>query len=193
MTTYRKCTICKKKVLKEDASYNQLKAFCCFEHMIKYTKSPEAQKTIAKVHRAEIAKAMQRLKTKTSWLAEAQAAFNKYIRMRDRYHKRGCISCDLNWKGIESSGVDAGHYISRRVSGLRFNSWNVHAQCKHDNRYMLGNIIEYRKRLIQRIGLAKVEWLEANTNSSKKLSIHYLQRVKSIFTKRARLMEKRIQ
>ena len=132
------------------------------------------------------------LKTRAEWEREAQAAFNKYIRMRDMYKE--CISHPgkliSNDRYITGSAVDASHYRSRgAASHLRFNVFNVHAACTRCNRQLSGNAVEYRIRLIERIGLERVERLEAD-NEPRKFDIDYLKRVKAIFTRRARHYEK---
>jgi hypothetical protein len=45
---------------------------------------------------------------------------------------------------------------------MRFVEDNCHGQCKHCNQYLSGNHVEYRKRLIERIGQRNVEWIEAD-------------------------------
>ena len=87
--------------------------------------------------------------------------------------------------------MEAGHYRSRgSASHLRFNLFNIHLQCARCNRYLSGNVVEYRKELIKRIGLNRVEILE-NDNKPRKFDIEYLKRVKHIFTKRAKFYELR--
>jgi hypothetical protein len=44
---------------------------------------------------------------------------------------------------------------------------NVHGQCKHCNNYLGGNVLAYRKGLIERIGLTRVEQIEADTTLRK--------------------------
>jgi len=86
--------------------------------------------------------------------------FNLFIRERDK--RLGCISC---------GGVieNAGHYLSAgNHSGLRFDEKNVFGQCIRCNKWLHGNLIEYRKGLIKRIGLDKVEWMEAIRHKSYK-------------------------
>ena len=140
---------------------------------------------------ADLRQRREALKTRAEWEREAQAAFNKYIRMRDMYQE--CISHPgkliSNSNYITGSAVDASHYRSRgAASHLRFNVFNVHAACTRCNRQLSGNAVEYRIRLIERIGLERVERLEAD-NEPRKFDIEYLKRVKSIFTRRARHYE----
>ena len=96
-----------------------------------------------------------RLKTKSDWLRDAQACFNKYIRLRDA--KYPCISCGRHHKGQ----FHAGHYRTVGASPeLRFNELNVHKQCAPCNDHLSGNIVNYRIGLIKKIGIEKVAWIE---------------------------------
>lgn len=56
----------------------------------------------------------------------------------------------------------AGHYLSKGAHGnLRFHEWNIQKQCNRNcNKGKSGNQVEYRKELINRIGLEGVEFLE---------------------------------
>lgn len=89
------------------------------------------------------------------WAKRAQNAFNSYIRERDELEP--CICCGVHHQGQ----YHAGHY--RSVGGnpeLRFEEDNCHKQASHCNNYKSGNLAEYRIRLIRKIGLSRVEWLE---------------------------------
>lgn len=123
-------------------------------------------------------------------LAAAQQAFNGYIRERDR--GLPCISSGVMEQERFTGGhFDAGHYRSTGAAPhLRFNTYNCHAQAKRENRDLSGNIVAYRKGLIDRIGLEKVERLE-NDNAIRSFDIVYLRRVRSIFTRRAKQLAKR--
>lgn len=105
---------------------------------------------------------LAKLKKKGDYLKEAQRAFNAFVRMRDRLAGHLCISSGrpLDWSG---NAVDAGHYRSvGSAPHLRFNEDNCHAQSKHDNQWKSGNAVDYRIRLILRIGLERVEALECD-------------------------------
>jgi hypothetical protein len=136
----------------------------------------------------------EKLKTAGEYVKEAQAAVNRYIRARD--YGKPCISCGStpNNDGlIRGQRVDAGHFRSRgSASNLRFNLLNIHKQCTKCNRFLSGNVVEYRINLIDKIGLDRVEKLECD-NTPRKFSIEYLKRVKRIFNKRARFYERRIE
>lgn len=110
------------------------------------------------------------LKTNRELIKEAQALFNKFIRLRDK--GRPCISCGRNPNDanlITGSRWDCGHYRSvGSCPELRFEELNAHKQCVSCNQHKSGNAVEYRLNLIARIGLDKVEWLEG-----KHIAKHY--------------------
>ncbi|WHU44544.1 recombination protein NinG [Pseudomonas fulva] len=139
-----------------------------------------AAKAITKQKRQDLQERREKLKTKGEHLREAQASFNAYIRERDRLAGYPCISSGrpLDWNG---NAVDAGHYRSTGAAPhLRFEENNCHAQSKHDNRYLSGNVTEYRLGLIQRIGLAAVEALEAD-QTPRRYTIEDLQAIKALY------------
>ena len=78
-----------------------------------------------------------------------------------------CISCG---KVCNVSEMDGGHYISRAKTITAFSPLNVHAQCKRCNQYLSGNLVEYRKGLITKVGIEAVEFLEAIQNEEFKPS-----------------------
>jgi hypothetical protein len=132
--------------------------------------------------------AKQASRTRSDIIREAQAAFNKYIRTRD--DARPCISCGKFSDARHGGAYDAGHYRSVGAAPhLRFHVLNCWRQCKRCNNQLSGNAVEYRKRLIERIGVKRVEGIEYD-DSSRKFSVEYLERVKRVFTRRARLYEK---
>ena len=150
------------------------------------TDTKRAQKAERAKHRA----AKESLKTAGDYIKEAQASVNKYIRLRD--HGKPCISCGNTPSQKFGGTMDAGHYRSRGAAGhLRFNTFNIHSQCVKCNQYNSGNAVDYRLGLIERIGIDRVEKLE-NDNAPRKFTIYYLKRIKKIFNKKARIMQKRI-
>lgn len=95
------------------------------------------------------------IKPRSKWVAEAQQAFNAWIRLRDA--ALPCVSCDRHHDGQ----WHAGHYLTVGARPeLRFNPLNVHKQCQPCNTHLHGNLLNYRKSLISRIGLEAVEKLE---------------------------------
>ncbi|MCI9496910.1 MAG: hypothetical protein HFE69_04650 [Enterobacter hormaechei subsp. steigerwaltii] len=151
------------------------------------------QKEAEKAGRKRRQEKRESLKSKSQWDKEAQSAFNRYIRIRDE--GKECVSCGNPLLGkcnyLTGSAIDASHYRSRgAASHLKFNVFNVHSACTRCNRQLSGNSVEYRIRLIERIGQERVERLESD-NDPRRFDIPYLQRIKSIFTRKARSLEKR--
>ena len=88
-------------------------------------------------------------------LVLAQNAFNAFIRERDRGYP--CIDCGC----YEAAQWQAGHYKTRGgFPELRFEESNVFKQCSQCNKNGLRGTVEFRRNLVERIGIARVEWLE---------------------------------
>lgn len=138
--------------------------------------------------RKETKAKLDKLKTNAQRANEAQTVVNKYVRLRDA--KLGCVSCDrpASWDGQ----WHASHFRSvGAASGLRFHLWNIHKACSICNHHLSGNIAAYEPRLVDRIGRDRVEWLR-NQNAVKHSDAAYLERMKKVFTKKAKRMESRV-
>jgi len=99
---------------------------------------------------------MSKQKSLPKLLKEAQIVFNRWIRQRDS--GLPCISC-----GKFKEDMQAGHYVQQNKSSyLRFNEWNVNAECSGCNCFDGFHLVYYRKNLIIKIGEDNVEWLENN-------------------------------
>ena len=100
-------------------------------------------------------------KTIKQLLAIATTRFNRFIRERDSVDGWGkCISSKQNLR-VPSMNAQAGHYYpAGKYPRLRFNEDNVHLQGKSDNYFASGNLINYRKNLIEKIGIERVEKLD---------------------------------
>lgn len=99
----------------------------------------------------------------------ADREFGRFIRERD--FGQPCICCGEYAKSgeRENGGVyDAGHYRTKGAADhLRYNEDNAHLQRKYCNRWRSGNQAAYRVRLIDKIGLAKVEALDNDNGTHK--------------------------
>ena len=149
----------------------------------------KTERMAAKVEKAETRQRKEAIKRIPDLIKEAQDAFNTFIRERDRQAGHPCISSGrpLDWSGNQ---VDAGHYRSTgAASHLRFNEDNCHAQSKHDNKFLAGNAVEYRARLIVRIGLARVEALEAD-NKPRKFAADELREIRDTYRTKTKEMKK---
>jgi hypothetical protein len=162
-----KCKFCKAPATLKIQMANFCSVDCAYQHARKLQDQARKRKEQkAKRLHQEKKKA---LKTRQEWLKEAQAVFNKYIRIRDE--KEPCISCGRHHQGQ----YHAGHYLTvGACPELRFEELNVHKQCSPCNNHLSGNLVNYRIRLIDKIGLDKVEWLEG-THEPLKLTIPEIQ------------------
>lgn len=138
----------------------------------------KARKAIDQCERRDIKVRKEKLKSRADHLREAQSAVNEYVRLRDAHLP--CISCNSMPNDndlITGSRWDAGHYRSvGACPELRFEPLNIHRQCVKCNRNLSGNAVEYRIRLVQRIGAEKVAWLEGPHPACK----HTVEEIKTI-------------
>lgn len=151
-------------------------------------KSVSAARKKEKAGVARRRKRKAELKTARELAPEAQAIFNRYVRIRD--YGKPCISCGRMPEDKFGGAMDCGHYRTRgAASHLRFNLHNTAAQCVYCNRNRSGAQKAFEEGLILRIGINKVEALNEN-NKSRKFDAHYLRRIKVIFAKKTRMKER---
>lgn len=143
----RSCSICSKLYVPRNSMHSVCSPRCAAKK-VKQDKADE---------RAKVKTRKEALKPRGQRIRETQAAVNQYVRVRDE--GLPCISCGRMHQGQ----WHAGHYRSTgAASNLRFDLRNIHRQCAPCNTHLSGNLIEYRKGLIERIGLGAVEALEAD-------------------------------
>lgn len=123
------------------------------------------------------------------WTAQAQTAFNLWVRTRDA--GQPCICCGKPFELQKPGGsMDAGHYLSRGAAPhLRFDERNVFGQRKNCNRPGGATRSAFRAGVIARIGLEAVEALEAD-QEPRKWSIDDLKQIKATYTAKARELQK---
>lgn len=116
-------------------------------------------------------KAKSKTPSRSTLMEKADRAFSLFIRTRDAQAYQGrafrCISCN---RILTIDQADCGHYANRAHMSLRFSELNCHAQCRYCNRFREGNMSDYRKGLVQKIGEQKVLLLEASKNTTNKIS-----------------------
>lgn len=168
MAKTRRCKHCKQK--NENFIVININSFCDYSCATKFAfkKSAVDRAKAAKKKHIEQKKAF-RLNDKPLRAKEAQKAFNAFIRKRDEYID--CISCGKERKETavsSGSNFHAGHFkTAGGFPELRFEELNCHKQCAYCNNHLSGNVAEYRKNLIDKIGIDKVEWLEGPHKSKK--------------------------
>ena len=149
-------------------------------------------KIAATVDRRETRAKLEKLKTRAEWARECQVVVNKVVRLRDTLAGRGCITCGARPAQKVGGTMDAGHFRSvGSAPHLRFFTPQIALQCVTCNRYQGGRALDFRRALVERRGAAWVEALEA-MHGCGKWSIEYLQRLKAVFSKLARRLEKRL-
>lgn len=172
MTTQKVCSIACAKAMAKDPKLQKV-----------------AAKAITRQAREDLKERREKLNSRAEYAKEAQAAINRYVRLRDAH--LGCISCSkpASWQGQ----WHCSHFRSVGAAPhLRFNLWNMNKSCSACNNFLSGNIMAYRPALIEKIGQAKVDWLECNSDVARH-DIPYLKRVKAVFSKKARRIEKRLE
>lgn len=170
----RRCKQCKTEI-KPAAKCDDIvekKGYCSVECLAEHARSARRSATARKERKA-MREARERVKTRQEWLKEAQAVFNKYIRLRDANDP--CISCGRYHDGQ----YHAGHYRTVGAAGhLRFDEDNNHKQCSACNLHLSGNIANYRPRLLQKIGEERLAALE-NNNESRSWTIEDAKQIKA--------------
>lgn len=68
-----------------------------------------------------------------------------------------CYTCK---SALPLKKIDCGHYISRRFEAVRWDEANGRPQCHTCNRFLDGNLEEYRRQLIAEIGPVEFHELE---------------------------------
>lgn len=158
---------------------------------IKDVNQEKARKSLAQIERKEFKVRKEQLKSRADHLREAQVAVNEYVRMRDAHLP--CISCDSSPSDhdlITGSRWDAGHYRSvGACPELRFEPLNIHRQCVKCNRNLSGNAVEYRIRLVLRIGAEKVAFLEG-PHPARKYTVDEIKTIKADYRAKTRELKK---
>jgi len=166
----KKCIIC----LVEFKQFKSTEKVCSLKCAIEHAKNVSKEVKAKEWNKTKKIK-KESLKTKQDYIKELQVVFNRFIRLRDKDYP--CISCGKKL----GAKYDAGHYRSAGGNPeLRFEENNVHAQCVYCNQHLHGNLINYRLGLIDRYGLAVVDWLEIN-HEPKHYSIEELKKLKEYY------------
>jgi hypothetical protein len=157
-----------------------LQKYCLNEECVRVWVESEKTKQWKKTK----AKMKNDLLTIQDYIKLAQQTFNKYINLRDK--KLPCISCRKPITGR----VNASHYFNANNHwNVRFNEFNVHSSCITCNQYLSGNLIEYRKGLINKIGEEQLTLLELEANKTRKFTIEELKEIINIYKKKIKQYE----
>lgn len=170
-----RCKNCKEKF--EPARFNQ--KYCLESECVRVWVESEKAKQWKKTK----AKAKQDLMTLSDYLKLAQQVFNKWINLRDK--GKLCISCNKPITGR----VNASHFWNANNHyNVRFNEDNVHSSCITCNQFLSGNLLEYRTRLISKIGEQRFNILEAEARKTRKFTIDELKEIIRIYKNKIKEM-----
>jgi hypothetical protein len=183
----KRCKHCRDRFTPARPLQQACSGLCAAALARKVREKAEAKK--AAEERKDLRERRERLKTRSDWTKEAQRSFNAWIRARDA--GRPCICCGQPFESDRLGGaVDAGHYLSvGSAPNLRFVEDNVHAQRKNCNRPGGTTRASFRAGMIERIGLARVEALEAD-QLPRHYSVDDLKEIKRIYSAMRRELEK---
>lgn len=180
----KKCAVCKQNFVPMSTLAKVCSPKCAIE-LTQRAKKRRLEQGKREQRRIDKAR-KQALETVPELTKKAQAAFNRYIRLRDK--GKPCVSCGKPHDGNPNS-FDAGHYRSvGSAPNLRFDENNVHGQCKHCNCYLSGNIVMYRQGLIERVGLQTVEAIECD-NAPRHYSKDDLRELVRLYRQKAKGLE----
>ncbi len=183
----KRCLGCKKYFPSESMIYSPVGLFHDMDCRLIYAtkNSKKLAEKGRKIQRADTRKKKEALRDRSWYVKECQKWFNKFIRLRDK--DLPCICCgrdadaDIQWH--------AGHLLTTGARPEhRFNELNCHKQTSYCNNYLSGNVAEYRKRLILKIGLKAVEEMESD-HEPKKYTIDELKGLIKTYKAKCKEME----
>ena len=125
-----------------------------------------------------------------TWLkAEAQRLCNKYARFRDQLENGyGCRTC-----GQTTGQMDGGHFLpTSSYSAIRYNTNQIHQQCKRCNRWNGGMRDEYTVFMIDKYGEEYVANLKAQKNVLRSYSVEYYVKLIKVVSKKLKRVEKKL-
>lgn len=183
----KKCKHCRKEF---NPRFSSLEKYCweteCKEVEVKIFLEKK-RKADEKKRNKEKVENKKELLTLSDHLKIAQATFNHFIRLRDEGQL--CISCD---KPLRKGNVDCGHYHSAGGHyNVRFNEDNCHAQCSRPcNKDKAGDLINYRKGLINRIGLERLDYLDSIANVTRNFTIEEVKEINETYKRKIKELKK---
>ena len=172
-----RCKKCKEKF--EALHFNQ--KYCtdkkeCVEEWINKAKAVQWKKKKRRMK--------EELKTTSDYVKEAQKWVNKFVRLRDK--DKGCVSCGSPLVGK----YDAGHFFSAGGHGsVRFDLRNIHSQCVFCNQHLHGDLYNYHKELLKRIGSEEFNKLEQRSKGVHKHDKEELKQLIKEFKQKCKEIE----
>lgn len=180
----RCCRYCKVRLEKVGAVLHD----DCVEPWYVAHKAKQAEKK-AKQDRVQTRAQLEALKGVPVLKNEAQAAFNSFVRARDR--DKGCFVCGRPFdQSIKGRALHAGHVRSRGAADhLRYHEDNCLGECEGCNGPRGAKPHEIEAGAIRRIGQERFDALK-NDNSTRKWTREELRAIRDTYRARARELEK---
>lgn len=179
-----------------DQLLGPMKDFCSVGcgYALSRLKQRQKWKREAKEYRAKDRVRKSTLKDKVGPAQAAQDQVNRFIAIRD--HHKPCIVHGFDCPNV-ANGWDAGHFRAVGAAPeLRFNTWNIHKQCRSSNRgahnrkrYRASVDQLYEARLVERIGQERVDWLKG-PHQAKQYREQDFKRIAKLFRQRAKHYKK---
>lgn len=169
----RACKVCRERFTPTRSMQAACSIPCAITHGAKKGLKAAAEEDKAERKADKVRK--EKLKTRQEWLADAKKAVQKFRRLEELAKGSPCMSClrtqsdVVTTDGWKPGGAwDGGHFISKGARPeLALEPLNVWLQCKSCNagsgKYARKGYTvnaNFRENLIEREGLALVEWLE---------------------------------
>ena len=172
----KKCKVCKNEFT---PIYTTAQSTCSLSCAIEQTaqKKNQAWKERKKILKDELTTVQDLMKL-------AQQVFNKYIRLRDQ--SKNCISC-----GQKPKKENAGHFYSAGThTSVRFDERNVHLQCEHCNTFLSGNLLNYREKLLIKLGFEEFERLSVDAMKTRKYTREELKEIIELYKQKIKDVSK---
>ena len=189
----KKCAVCKA----EFTSHGGFVTWCGFDCGVVLAtarlgkakrKAAKEKKVEAVKERKETKARREKQKTPSAHEKECREIVQEIARIRDR--NDGCISCHMpaNYNGLWHGS----HFRpAGNNAAVQFHLWNIHKACAQCNLFKGGNLSQYRPRLVEKIGEARVQWLESQTQVVK-TNVSYTEKFKKVMGKRLRRIKKQL-
>ena len=161
--------------------WNSFQFACSPKCAIRYAKTKEYFEAIA----GDSSK--KKVETVSQQHALTQLVFNKWVRVVKDKDETCCISCKRPRGGFTEH---CGHFKTVSAAGsIRYHPDCGNLQCYRCNVELSGNVVEYRKNLIEKIGIERVEWLESEAGKPRKYTIAELKDLRARLSKEIREVE----
>lgn len=117
--------------------------------------------------------------------------FSEYIRRRNA-DENGMVKCFTSGKVMHWKEAHAGHFISRRHMGTRFDEINVQVQSVGENLFNQGNAPVFGKNIIEHFGIDAYEMLFVKMNAKCKYGKFELKMLIQEYTEKVKQLENKL-